>query len=92
MENNKTSTDNSDYPGLQQIWPPVAGGVPIQVTPGSYEPHGIRLGWQCPVCGRVWAPDVRECPGPHVEIVWMPNPATNQSATLDITEPVKQPT
>lgn len=22
-------------------------------------------GWECPKCGRVWAPHVQECQGPH---------------------------
>lgn len=25
----------------------------------------VRQGWECPVCHRVWAPYVAECPGPH---------------------------
>jgi hypothetical protein len=30
-------------------------------------------GWQCPACRRVWAPDVRECPG-HGLLPPLPSP------------------
>jgi hypothetical protein len=31
--------------------------IPVQEMPTS--------GWACPLCHRVWAPHIHECPGPH---------------------------
>ena len=28
-----------------------------------HETH--TAGWECPLCHRVWAPTIYECPGPH---------------------------
>lgn len=36
------------------------------------DPEHVPLGWICPRCGHVWAPDVRECtcePEPDVVLV-----------------------
>jgi hypothetical protein len=43
----------------------------------------LQLGWLCPRCGHVWAPDVRECTCEPEPVLIVPQ-AWYETATLDM--------
>ena len=47
----------------------------------------MSTGWRCPVCGRVWAPFVHECPGPHTAFDVRTSPSTHPRDTGISTSP-----